>query len=187
MSKHPKPAPFGTVQHVEALSPSMVRIVFGGSGLDDFEPSDSTDQYVNARFVPDGAPYTVPFSDQDLNGVDTALRPKPRRFTMRRWDPQERLLTIDFVAHGDVGFAGRWAQQAQIGDRLQMTGPGGSYRPDPTADWYLLVGDESALPAIAATIESFEPGTRCEAIVVVDRSENQVSVDCPSGTELKRG
>lgn len=176
---------YGTVEHVERLSPSMVRVVFGGPGLDDFVDDNATDRYVNARFVPDGAPYGVPFSDADLEGLPGEQRPRSRRFTVRRWDEAQRQLTIDFVAHGDVGYAGRWAQRAQVGDRLQMSGPSGSYRPDPGADWHLMVGDESALPAIAASLEALDEDARCVALIVVDRPENELELACIADLDLR--
>lgn len=176
---------YGTVERVERLSPSMLRIVLGGEGLAEFEPNGATDQYVNARFVPDGATYGVPFDDDDVAGLPAALRPKPRRFTVRRWDGERRELTIDFVAHGDVGFAGRWAQQAKVGDRLQMTGPNGSYRPDPTADWYLMVGDESALPAIGAILEVLAAEACGVVVVVIDRAENEIELQAPGGVDVR--
>lgn len=185
MSQNPTSPQYGTVEQVERLSPSMVRIVFGGPGLDGFEVAEAPDQYVNARFVPDGAPYGVPFTDDDLNGVDADLRPKARRYTVRGWDAERRQLTIDFVAHGDVGYAGSWAQRAAVGDRLQMTGPGGSYRLNRNAALHLLVGDESALPAIGATVESLDSAALAVVIVVVDRPENEVEVTSPANLDLR--
>lgn len=176
---------FGTVQHVEQLSPSMVRIVFGGPGLDDFEPTQFTDQYVNVRFVPDGAAYEVPFNDVDIAGVEASLRPKSRRYTVRRWDPEHRLLTIDFVAHGDDGYAGPWAQRAKVGDRLQMSNPRGGYRPDPDADWYLMVGDESAFPAIAASLDVLDPGAQTIVVVVVDRREHELPIESHADVDVR--
>src|SRR5687767_10472413 len=116
----------------------MVRVVLGGEGLAGYEPAPFTDQYVNALFVPDGAPYTAPFDPEAVKDVAPEHRPRGRRYTIRRWDPVERQVTIDFVVHGDVGFAGRWANHARVGDRLQIVGPSGGYSPSPTADWHLM-------------------------------------------------
>ncbi|BAN04453.1 siderophore-interacting protein [Ilumatobacter coccineus] len=176
---------YGTVEQVEWLSPSMVRIVLGGAGLDHFEASDATDQYVNARFVPDGAPYSVPFDDETIEAVDAAFRPRNRRYTVRYWDAEQRRLTIDFVAHGDVGYAGRWAQRAAVGDRLQISNASGNYRPDPSADWHLLVGDESALPAIAASLDALAPTASGVAIVVVDRPDDEFELTAPAGVDVR--
>ncbi len=175
---------YGEVQTVERLTPGMVRIVLGGGDLDGFESTGFTDEYVNASFVPDGAPYQVPFGPGDLDGVDAEHRPKPRRYTVRSWDGEQRRLTIDFVVHGDVGHAGRWAQRATPGDRLQFKGPGGGYAPDPSAGWHLLVGDESALPAIAVSLERLRPGARAIALVVVDDADNEQPISSPGDVDL---
>lgn len=175
---------YAVVQSVERLTPTMVRVVLGGGELADFQSTGCADEYVNAFFVPEGAPYGVPFEPDDLDGVDTALRPKPRRFTVRSWDEATKHLTIDFVAHGEVGYAGRWAQRARPGDRLQFRGPGGGYVPDPAAAWHLLVGDESALPAIAASLERLSPGARAIALVIVDGPDNEQPVDSPGDVDL---
>ncbi|MEM9464848.1 MAG: siderophore-interacting protein [Actinomycetota bacterium] len=167
---------YAEVQRVEQLSPTMVRIVLGGGELDAFEASPATDAYVNARFLPKDSPLSVPFTDDDLENVDRELRPKPRRFTVRRWDEAAKELTIDFVAHGDVGFAGRWAQRTEPGDRLQFSGPGGSYRPSDDVDWHLMVGDESALPAIGASLEALPAGRRADVIAVVDNADCEIEM-----------
>jgi NADPH-dependent ferric siderophore reductase len=156
----------------------MVRVVLSGGELDAFEASPATDAYINARFLPLNSPVSVPFTDDDLDGVDAKLRPKPRRFTVRRWNADASELTIDFVTHGDVGFAGSWAQRARPGDRLQFSGPSGSYRPSNEVDWHLMVGDESALPAIGASLEAIEPGRQAQVVVVVD--DAGCEIDLPS-------
>lgn len=62
------------------------------------------------------------------------------------------------MVHGDDGVAGPWAANATPGDALVFAGPSGAYRPDPGADWHLMVGDESALPAIAASLDAVPGG-----------------------------
>lgn len=179
------PIVHGTVIDTERLTPSMIRVVFGGAGLDEFEPAPYTDQYVNALFVPDGAPYAAPFSTEEIENLPAAQRPRGRRYTIRRWDPEARQVTIDFVAHGDVGYAGRWAQRARAGDVLQMNGPSGGYAPNPRADWYLLAGDESALPAIAASLEAVPAGKACRVAVVVDGPDCEVPLESPGDLEVE--
>lgn len=158
----------------------MMRIVFGGSGLDGFEPSPHADSYIKAQFLPAGAPFAPPFSDDDTNAADPAYKPRNRRYTVRGWNADTRELTIDFVSHGDVGYAGSWAQRAQIGDRLQFTGPSGGYSPNPDASWHLLVGDESALPAIAVALERMHPDATVDALVVVDGASNELAITSPA-------
>lgn len=173
---------YAEVQHVERLNPDLLRVVLGGGTLDRFEGATTTDGYINAKFIPAGSPVTVPFSKSDLVAVDQALRPRPRRFTIRRWNPEGQQLVIDFVTHGDAGYAGTWAQRAKPGDRLQFEGPGGSYRPSPNVDWHLMVGDESAIGAIGASLESLRPGQRALAFIVVEEPGYEIAV--PSNGEV---
>ncbi|MEM8926516.1 MAG: siderophore-interacting protein [Actinomycetota bacterium] len=176
---------YGEVQTTEWLSPSMVRVVLGGGDLDGYASTGCTDEYINAAFPPVGAPYQPPYETDDLDGVEPELRPRPRRYTVRRWDDAAKQLTVDFVAHGDEGFAGPWAQRAQPGDRLQFKGPGGGYSPNPDADWYLFAGDESALPAIGASLERLGPDARGVALIVVDGPQHEFELQSPDGVEVR--
>ena len=83
-------------------------------------------------------------------------------------------MTLDFVHHGDAGLGGPWAAAAKPGDEIWFLGPGGGYAPDPAADWHLLAGDESALPAIAASLERLPAGAVARVFVeVADAAEEQ--------------
>ena len=170
---------YGTVVRTERLTPDLVRVVLGGDGLAEFAPCADTDAYVNAFFVPDEAPYAVPFTDDEVRHLPRAQRPFPRRYTVRRWDAGARQLTIDFVVHGDLGLAGRWAQHAVPGDRLQLRGPAGGYTPPPEADAYLFVGDESALPAIAASAEAVPAGRPVVVVVEVESAASELELESP--------
>lgn len=176
MTSTPPTPTHGEVLTVERVTRNLVRVVLGGPGLDGFVPTEFTDQYVNVLFPPPGAPYGVPFDVEHVRTLDPELRPRGRRYTIRSWDPTSRTLAIDFVVHGDVGYAGRWANHAQPGDVIQFTGPSGGYRPDPEARWYLLVGDETALPAIAASLEVLPSGTTARAVVVVDDADSELAL-----------
>ncbi|MFT3853150.1 MAG: siderophore-interacting protein [Ilumatobacteraceae bacterium] len=160
----------GEVVEVVRLTPSMVRVVLGGHGLDGYQPTDFTDQYVNALFAPPGAPEG---------------RTVGRRYTIRRWDPDRRQVWIDFVLHGDVGHAGRWANHAQPGDVLAFVGPSGAYRPSTACDWHLMVGDESALPAIAASLEAVRPEVPVIVVAVVDGPEHELVLDTPGAADVR--
>ena len=70
------------------------------------------------------------------------------------------------------------------GDALVLTGPGGSYRPDPTA-YHLLAGDESALPAIGASLEALPADARGTALVVVDGPDHELDLAHPPGIEVR--
>lgn len=174
---------YAEVHHVKQLSPDVLRVVLTGGTLDQFEGAAATDAYINARFAPIGSTVTVPFSQDDLKAIPDDLRPRPRRLTVRKWEPEKQMLSIDFVSHGDAGFAGSWAQRARAGDRLQFDGPSGSYQPSPEVDWHLLVGDESALGAIGATLQNLGPNARAVVFVAVEKKGYEI--DLPSEADVE--
>jgi NADPH-dependent ferric siderophore reductase len=173
------------VQRTEQLSPSMVRIVVTGPELARFTANDYSDAYVKLVFLRPGVDYPRPL---DLGVVRERFRsedwPQQRTYTVRAWDPAALELTIDFVVHGDEGLAGPWARSARPGDELLIQGPGGGYRPDPTADWHLLVGDESALPAIAAALERLEATAIGHVLLEVDGAEAEQKLEGPAGVTV---
>ncbi|MFE7514243.1 siderophore-interacting protein [Streptomyces sp. NPDC057540] len=163
------------VVHTERITPHMVRVVLGGPGLDGFAADVYTDHYVKLLFAPEGVAYPEPFDMERIRAEFPRDQwPTTRTYTVRAWDPVHHELTIDFVVHGDEGLAGPWAARAQAGETVRFLGPGGGYAPDPEADWHLLVGDESALPAIAVALEALPEGARAQALIEVsDAAEEQ--------------
>jgi NADPH-dependent ferric siderophore reductase len=174
-----------TVLRREQLSAHMVRIVAGGEGFAEYVNNDFVDRYVKIAFPQPGVDYPVPL---DLWAVRESmpreLWPHTRTYTVRWVDAAAGELAIDFVIHGDEGLAGPWAAFAQTGDTLIFTGPGGGYNPDPEADWYLLAGDEAALPAIAAVIESLPSEARGLAFLEVDTDADIQPIAAPAALEL---
>ena len=145
------------------LTPGMVRVVVTGDDLAGFGAGEFTDHYVKLQFpAPDGE-----------------ARPKTRTYTVSDWDPERTRLTIDFVVHGDEGVAGPWAAVAQRGNTLQLMGPGGAYVPDPDADWHLMVGDPSVVPAIAASLPRIPAGRPVRVLLQVDGPEDELPLESP--------
>lgn len=143
---------------VRKLTPGMVRLTLSGGDLAGLVMPDATDAYINVAIPPTGAPYDAVFDLARVRAEHPRHHwPARRRYTVRDWDAANQLLTVDFVVHGD-GVAGTWAAAAIPGSVLVFEGPNGGYRPDASADWHLFVGDESALPAIAASLETVPSG-----------------------------
>jgi NADPH-dependent ferric siderophore reductase len=174
------------VVRTERLTPHMIRVVLGGDGLTGLPAGEFTDHYVKLLFPPADAPYGVPYDVEQVRAELPAEQwPVTRTYTVRAWDVATGELTIDFVWHGDEGLAGPWAATARPGDRLQFFGPGGGYAPSPDADWHLLAGDESALPAIAVALEKLPAGARALALVeVAGPEEEQAGLVAGDGVEL---
>lgn len=174
-----------TVLRREELSPHMVRIVAGGEGFEGYVNNSFVDRYVKIVFPQPGVEYARPLDLWTIR--ETMPReqwPFTRTYTVRWVDLEARELAIDFVIHGDEGLAGPWAASARPGDPLTFTGPGGAYNPAPDADWYLFAGDEAALPAIAASLESLPPEARGLAFLEVDSDADIQPVSAPAGVHI---
>lgn len=152
------------------ISPGMVRVSLGGEQFSAFPGRPETDMYAKLFFPPTGSTLQPPY---DLAALREQLPfeelPTIRTYTIRRIDHDRRIIDIDFVVHGDTGVAGPWAASAQPGDRLTMSAPGGGYSPDLDADHRILIGDESAIPAIGAALESL-PAAVPTTVVIETRS-----------------
>jgi NADPH-dependent ferric siderophore reductase len=109
-------------------------------------------------------------------GAPEDERPKVRTYTVREWDAERGLLTIDFVVHGAAGIAGPWAAAAAPGDTIALRGPGGGYAPDPEADWHLLAGDTSVIPAISVSLARIPAGRPVHVFLQVDGPEEHVAL-----------
>ena len=154
------------VLSVQTLSPLMRRITFGGASLAGFSTPQPAG-YIKLIFPEPGQTEPPPFNPDG---------PRPtsmRTYTPRRFDPQALTIEVDFVLHGE-GPAGLWAAQAAAGQRLLMMGPGPGYTPDANASEFMLIGDDSALPAIEMILESLPAGARATVVVeVVDAAEER--------------
>jgi len=167
------------------LTPAMTRVELGGEGLAGFAAGEFTDHYVKLLFPPPGAPYGVPVDPAAVEDRHPReLWPVTRAYTVRAWDGVSGELTLDLVRHGDDGIAPVWAAAARPGDQISLFGPGGSYRPAPDADWHLLVGDESALPAIAASLEALPENASAVVVVEVAGPEEEQPLVTPADVDV---
>lgn len=174
-----------SVLRTEQLSPHMVRVVAGGPGFAAYSNNAFVDRYVKIVFPQPGVDYPEPLDLWAIREtMPRELWPYTRTYTVRWVDEVAQELAIDFVVHGDEGLAGPWALRARPGDSLVFTGPGGAYNPDPDADWHLFAGDDAALPAIAASIESLQADARGLAFLEVDSAADVLEIQAPAGVEV---
>ena len=154
-----------TVASVAELTPRMVRIGFVSDDFGDFA-SLSPDDHVKLFF---------PVDDGDA---------AKRDFTPRSFDVAAGTLVIDFALH-EAGPAIAWARQAAVGQQLEIGGPRGSSVVRDDFDWYLLIGDETALPAIGRRVEELRPGVPVTTMVVVaNAGETQSFVTAAAWTPI---
>ncbi|WP_431277924.1 siderophore-interacting protein [Leifsonia poae] len=153
-----------------------IKIVFpladgslAGLGVDDEESLASGDWYDQWRALPDHL--RCPFRTYTVRGVDQAANQ----------------LDVDFVAHGDGGPAAQWLAAASVGDEVIVVGPDArSINSDQGIDWrpgdatdLLLVGDETAAPAIISILESLPAHRRVHAFIEVPDAADRLPLDLP--------
>jgi NADPH-dependent ferric siderophore reductase len=166
------------VLRVERITPRLVRVTVGGDELAGFV-SAGTDQNVMLYFYPDDVDLPEPLTLEAARGMWSQVRPLTRTYTIRRHDPAAREVDFDFVLHDAPGPASDWAKAAGPGDRLIFVGPSPAYRPDPAADWRLLAGDETALPAIAAILRALPPEAVTRVFVEVEDAAEEQPLPVP--------
>jgi NADPH-dependent ferric siderophore reductase len=122
-----------------------------------------------------------PGQDVMLVLAGSGERPLSRRYTIRGHDRAARLLELNIVAHGVHGPGAAWAAAAQPGDRINGVGPRGKIYLDPSADWHLFVGDETAAPGYLNMLEALSSETPGRAFLEVAAVEDELSSSA-SGT-----
>lgn len=174
-----------TVLRVERIAGLLVRVTLGGADLADFT-SASFDDHIKI-FLPEtpGAPVAAPTPGPNgLSFPEGAPRPIARDYTPRRYDPATQELDIDFVLHED-GPASNWAAQAQPGQTLLIAGPRGSFVVPTGFDWHLLIGDETALPAISRRLEELPDGVQVIALIEIPQASNQIPLAARAGQQVQ--
>ena len=162
------------VLRITDLTPRMRRITLGGPELAGFI-SLGTDDHVKLLF-PQNAEQTAALETMVLGGKNEGPMPEMRDYTPRRYDLETLELDIDFVLHGD-GPASTWAEQATPGQFLHIGGPRGSMIVPDIFDSYLLIGDETALPAIARRLEGMAANRKALVVIEVENGAEQQTLE----------
>jgi NADPH-dependent ferric siderophore reductase len=149
-----------TVREVANLTPAMRRITFESPDLRDFE-SAAPDDHIKLFFPP-------------LPGAVADGKPCMRDFTPRAFDTASGTLTVDFALH-DAGPATHWAAQATAGQTLEIGGPRGSAIVPDDFDFYLLIGDETAIPAIGRWVGELRAGAPVTTLIIVNDAAGELS------------
>lgn len=172
------------VSDIYRVSPRMTGVRFSGPPVAEYAAGPSLPNIklcfphpVHGLLLPEIDP------EGHLRWPEPTGRQLVRTYTVRRLNRDTAELDVHFVDHEDEGVATRWLRGAAPGDRLGVLGGGGkSIRP---AQWYLLAGDESALPAISAILEELPADASGRALIdVADEAEWQ-DLRHPSGIEIE--
>lgn len=172
------------------VTPHMVRVTLGGDDVARLT-SLGFDQWVRLAIpVADDTRFDNLPSTFGMKGylryltLPRGTRPVIRNYTIRqaRRDPAE--VDIDFVVHGDDGVAGPWAASVRPGAEVAFIDQGCGWRPVP-ADWFLLVADESGLPAVAGILRDLPQDATGVALVELFDAADRQETDAPAGVEVR--
>ncbi|OZF05627.1 siderophore-interacting protein [Rhodococcoides fascians] len=170
------------VVRTEMITDTMIRVTFGGAGTDGFV-SQVADEHVKLIFPDvDTGELRLPVPDGDHLDWPEPF-PTTREYTVRKYRPEEREIDIDFVVHRH-GLASGWAIAARPGDTLHVAGPPGGVIIDPGYDHFVIVGDETALPAIARWVEEMPRDTRGDLYIEVHTESSIQKLDPPGGIDV---
>ena len=170
------------VLRVVDLTPRMRRITVGGAQLAGFISLGSDDHV--KLFFPQTAEELATLENLELSaGMKSKTMPPMRDYTPRRYDLETLELDIDFVLHGD-GPAATWAAQARPGQWLYIGGPRGSMVVPDMFDSYLLIGDETALPAIARRLKELPANRRALVVVEVENAAEEQTLNSAASVDV---
>ena len=148
-----------TVVDVTDLGGGMTRVTCAAQGLRTFVPC-GPDEYVGLLMPPAGRPLVLPDPEPvDVRASVAALpapdRPALRWYTIRDHDPVLGRVEIDIVTHGDSGPGSAWTCRARPGDPVGIRAGGALYRGGEVRGRQVLVADETAVPSVAAILDSW--------------------------------
>lgn len=172
-----------TVAGIEQLTPHMRRVTFSGDNLVRF--AENTNLHMRLA-IPDGAvalPLPMVNGQGRIVWPEGAEMPTLRKYTVRNVDLMQRTVAVDFVMHDDAGPGSRFAANAKPGDVIAMIGPGGLTAAP--SDWYVLAGDETALPAIGRILENLPAKARGVALIEIAGPEEELPLPSASQIEVR--
>jgi NADPH-dependent ferric siderophore reductase len=183
-------APSGLV-HAEVvrtarISPNFVRVTLGGDDLRRFDYRGFDQWFRLALPVDDGAALERMPDRVDTRGylkylmLPKATRPVIRNYTVREFRPESAELDIDFVVHGTEGVAGPWSLAVEPGERVAFIDQGCGWKPA-AADSYLLVADETGLPAVAGILRDMPRDAVGHAVIEIPDAADAQHTSAPEG------
>lgn len=173
------------VVQVTELSPRMRRVTLGGEQIAGF-PDGRQGSHVKVLFPRAGQdkPELPQLGPNGPQWPPAEVRPYSRTYTIRRFNAARGELDLDFVLHEHDGPASQWARNVRPGALVGIAGPGGRGPIPHDADWYLFAGDESALAAIGAHLETLPQSAKGTVFIEVADIAEEQRLDAPAGVSV---
>lgn len=171
------------VRAVRRVTPHLIRVTLHGDELAGFT-SPGFDDHAKL-FFPDEKTgvLRLPTMGPDGPSWPDGAKPTMRDYTPLRHDAEAGTLDFDFALH-DAGPATQWAEAAKPGDLIGVGGPRGSFIVPTAFDWHLLIGDDTALPAISRRLAELPAGARAVVLAEVDSEADRTPLPSDADVEL---
>jgi NADPH-dependent ferric siderophore reductase len=164
-----------TIKRMELVTSRIKRITFTSDELSDFISLSPAD-HIKAFF-----PY--PGEDKPVMPADGDRKPIMRDYTPVRYDNAARELDLEFVLHGE-GPGSQWAQNAKVGQTLTIGGPRGSRVVPYNFDWYLMIGDESAIPSFARRLKELPKDSLAVVLIETEDASHKIDLEHNGKVEI---
>ncbi|WP_217182827.1 siderophore-interacting protein [Streptomyces sp. AC495_CC817] len=153
----------------EWLAPDFVRVRLTGDDLEGFDSLGADDHM--RLFFPAGP----------VDSVEELRASPSREYTPLAWGPD--WLDVEFAVHGDEGVAAPWAASAPLGSTIGVGGPRGSAVVTGTPGSWLLVGDETAIPAIRRFAALLPAEAPARIVIETVSAGREVEIEAPVAVE----
>lgn len=164
----PAPRNFSVISS-SAVTPNMLRVTLGGEGIAGF-PQGREGGYLKLQLDP----------------LPGSTKPLVRTYTIR--NQRDDALDVDFALHGvgggSAGPATDWASSVSGGEAILIGGPGEAKPLPEGADWYVVAGDMTALPAIGVNLENLPRDARGVAVIEIQHDDDRQAIDAPAGVKI---
>ncbi|MFF8831206.1 SIP domain-containing protein [Streptomyces sp. NPDC015131] len=181
-----------TVLRAENITPGMRRLTLGGDQLRAFSRdgldlpalrTDGFDDHVKFFFEDEEGRLVLP--RQNVSSLDWPAdgRPVAKDYTPVRFDPEAGEIDFDFVRH-EGGVASSWAERVKPGESAWIAGPKMSHSHPEGADWLLVVGDETALPAIGRWLAEMPEGTKARVFIEIGDDSHRQELPTRADAEI---
>ncbi|KOY60835.1 FAD-binding protein [Photorhabdus heterorhabditis] len=182
----PAPPRLVQVKNIFDVTPNMRRITFESECLDSY-PTECEGGLLKI-FLPlpgQTKPILPTLSPDGPVWPADEFRPITRAYSVRALRTEQKEIDIEFALHHGGGPAVEFAYRAKIGDWIGITNPGGPDPLLPTVSHYYMAGDPSALPAIAALLETINnPDATGQVIIRVESELDIQDLKKPEGISI---
>ena len=164
------------IRRVEWKTPRLANLLLHGPGLSDFQPGDPGAHIKLILPSPGMTDTPQPLRYDGFRPVfaEGVVPPFLRTYTPLRYNAEDLELEVEMLYHGDSP-ASEWLRRVRIGHRIVVAGPRGGWEPRLDGDWYLIMADETGIPAAVQVLNAL-PDQPCTTIFEVENERERRSL-----------